>query len=136
MMKKLTVEANIDNFDRVLDFVNAELELHGFPPELIPDVDVAVEEVFINISTYAYHPRSGDVTLHISVGEEATIIFVDEGIPFNPLEVAPPDLDKPLMDREIGGLGILFVRQIMDDVAYSYSGGENILTMKKRGCVS
>ena len=134
-MKEITVIASIENIDEILDFVNAELDLCGFPPELIPDINVAVEEIFINISDYAYESVQGDVTLRISVGdEEALFRFEDSGKPFNPLEVPPPDLDKPVMERDIGGLGIHFVRNIMDDVAYSYSGGKNILTMKKRGC--
>ena len=147
-MKHITVEANIDNLDKIMDFVNAELELKGFPADSVPDIDVAVEEIFLNISSYAYEPAenppkdgrlgllsqapSGDVTLFVNVGEEAMLQFVDTGKPFNPLEAPAPDLDKPLMERDIGGLGIAFVKQLMDDVTYTYVGAQNMLTIIKR----
>ena len=134
-MKRIAVSANTDELDNVLDFVNTELDFHGFPSEAMADIDLAVEEVFVNISSYAYESQNGEVVLYISVSEnEATLRFEDSGKPFNPLEVPAPDLDKPLMERDIGGLGILFVKQVMDEVLYSYSGGKNILTMKKGGC--
>ena len=133
-MKKLIINANIDDLDRILDFVNTELDSHGFSQTVIPDVDLAVEEIFINISNYAYETACGEVTLFVSVADNEVVFrFEDAGKPFNPLDVPAPDLDVPLMERDIGGLGILFVKQIMDDITYSYSCGKNILTMKKRG---
>ena len=132
-MKTLVVEANVEHIDKVLDFVNTELQVHGFPTALVPDIDLAVEEIFVNISTYAYPLSGGDVTLHITVEREVALQFVDTGIPFNPLEVPPPDLDKPLLERDIGGLGIHFVKQVMDEAAYSYVDNRNILTLTKKG---
>ena len=138
MMKKITVIADAENIDILLNFVNTELELCGFPEELIPDINVAVEEIFINISDYAYVPTNGNVTVFMSVdmsgGDKvATFVFEDSGMPFNPLEAPTPDLDKPPIERDIGGLGILFVKQLMDDVSYTYVEDKNILTIKKRG---
>ena len=63
---------------------------------------------------------------------EITLEFIDGGIPFNPLDKADPDISLPLEQREIGGLGIFLVREMMDDVAYTYVNKENRLTIKKK----
>jgi len=60
-----------------------------------------------------------------------TIRFLDQGRPFNPLEKPDADITLSAQDREIGGLGILLVKKIMDQVDYAYENGKNILTIKK-----
>ena len=130
--KEFTVAASVENIDKVIDFVNAELERNGCPPELLNHIDLAVEEIFVNIANYAYTPTSGDATINITVGEDAVIRFEDSGKFFNPLEHPDPDLDKPLMEREIGGLGIVFVKKTMDKVDYRRIGNKNVLTITKK----
>jgi anti-sigma regulatory factor (Ser/Thr protein kinase) len=91
---------------------------------------VAAEEIFVNIANYAYPPgETGDV--FISVKGDAVLRFEDTGQPYNPLEKADPDLDVPLMEREIGGLGIYLVKNLMDKVEYEHTGGKNVLTITK-----
>jgi len=131
-MKELVIEATIDNLDEVMDFVNLELEQCKCPPDLLNEIDLAVEEIFVNIANYAYKPACGSAAIYISTGEEIVIRFEDTGKPYNPLEQAPPDLDKPLTERKIGGLGIFLVRQYMDNVAYKRADGKNILTITKK----
>ena len=132
-MKKLIIEARVDNLDEVLNFVNEDLQLHNCPPELVNQIDIAVEEIFVNIAKYAYQPGNGSVTIIISTeGDEVSVRFEDTGIPHNPLKQAVPDLDKPLMEREIGGLGIFFVKRFMDKVGYMYVENKNVLVMTKR----
>jgi len=131
-MKKLTVEANIDNLDAVVDFVNGELEHKNYPPELLININLAVEEIFMNIAHHAYCPGSGSVAIAISVGDETVIRFEDTGKPYNPLEHPDPDLDKSLMEREIGGLGIFLVKQVMDQVDYIRIDNKNVLTVTKK----
>jgi anti-sigma regulatory factor (Ser/Thr protein kinase) len=128
-MKELKVEANLKNLDAVLDFVNAELKLFNFPPNVQGDIDVAVEEVFLNIANHAYTPGNGDVAVFVSANERLIIRFEDTGKPFNPLEQTEPDLDKPLSEREIGGLGIFLVKKLMNNVEYARVGNKNILTV-------
>ena len=130
-MKELIVEAKIDHVDLVVDFINAELALHDCSQELVSQIDTAVDEAFVNIAKYAYSPPPGAVTVSIAIGNEARIRFQDAGKPFNPLEHTRPDLSKPLPQREIGGLGIFLVRQLMDRVEYEYAEGKNILTLVK-----
>jgi serine phosphatase RsbU (regulator of sigma subunit)/anti-sigma regulatory factor (Ser/Thr protein kinase) len=130
--KELTVEAGVDKLDDVLNFVNTELERNNCPPELQKEIEVAVDEVFSNIVNYAYKPATGKAVIGIAAGNEVTLRFEDSGKPYNPLEEAAPDLSKPLMEREIGGLGVFLVKKFMDTVNYTRRGDKNVFVMKKR----
>ena len=130
--KKITVKAAIDNLRTAIDFLNAELERHKCPPDLQSQIDVAAEEIFTNIANYSYRPGGGDITIGVSAGDEAVIRFEDAGRSYNPLEQASPDLDKPLPERDIGGLGVFLVRQLMDEVEYKRVDNKNVLVMKKK----
>jgi len=127
--KKLEAEADIKNLNTVLNFINAELP--SYSPKLRNHIDVAVEEIFVNISNYAYKPDKGEVTVHISTGQKISIKFEDNGREYNPIEQEEPDLDGPLTEREIGGLGILLVKRLMDDIKYTRVENKNILVITK-----
>ena len=131
-MKELIITANVENLDEVIGFVNTELERSGCSPGLQSQIVLAVEEIFVNIANYAYAPASGSVAICLAVGEEVVIRFEDTGKFFNPLERAEPDLDKPLMEREIGGLGIYLVKKTMDKIDYSRIDDKNVFTMTKK----
>ena len=131
-MKELTVEANIDSLHEVIGFVNKELGQNHCPPELQDKIELAVEEVFTNIANYAYPSASGSASISIAIADNVFIRFEDTGIPYNPLEQPEPALDKPLMEREIGGLGVFLVKKIMDKVDYIRIDNKNVLTMTKR----
>jgi len=131
-MKPLTFKANKEFIEDVTDFVTAQMERHNFPVSLHPDILTAVEEIFINITNYAYPPeQEGDVSISVMVDEDTVVLFEDTGKPYNPLERIDPALDIPLMEREIGGLGIYFVKNLMDKVEYEHIGGKNTLTITK-----
>ena len=134
-MKELTVPATLEKLEEVQAFIEGELEKHGCPMKAAMQISIAVEEIYVNIAHYAYHPEIGEATVRIAVGGDplqVTIQFLDSGKPFDPL--AKPDADTTLSaeERDIGGLGILMVKRSMDDVAYEYKDGCNILTLKKR----
>jgi len=129
--KKLEIEANIDNLNKALEFINTELEQHGCPEDIQGKIEVAVEEIFVNIASYAYSPGSGNTVIFISVNDKIVIRFEDTGKPYNPLEKPEPDLDKPLMERDIGGLGVFLVKKLMDDVEYKRVDNKNILVITK-----
>jgi len=132
-MKKLTVEANIESLNEVIGFINAELECNNCPPELVSNINLAVEEIFVNIANYAYIPSTGSASISVdSIGEEVVIKFEDTGKQYNPLEHPPPNLEKPLMEREIGGLGIFLVKKFMDKVEYVRIDNKNVLTITKK----
>jgi sigma-B regulation protein RsbU (phosphoserine phosphatase) len=130
-MKKLEVKASLENLNAALDFVNTELEQHGCPREIQGEIKIAVEEVFVNIANYAYTPGTGNAVISISVTDKIAIRFEDTGKPYNPLETDNPNLDVPLMERDIGGLGVFLVKKLMDNVEYNRTGDKNILVMTK-----
>jgi anti-sigma regulatory factor (Ser/Thr protein kinase) len=131
-MKELIFEASIESLDEVMDFINEELERNDCPPELLVNINLAVDEVFSNIANYAYPPASGTAAIGITVGEEVVIKFEDTGKPHNPLTHPDPDLDKPAMERDIGGLGVYLVKKVMDKVEYKHVDNKNVLIMTKR----
>jgi len=133
-MKELTVDAAVENIEVVTDFVNEELEKLDCPLKARRQIDVAIDELFGNIARYAYSPDVGKATVRFSVEEdplEVTITFIDNGVPFNPLEKSNPDTHLSAEERPIGGLGIFLVKKSMDLVEYEYKNGQNILKIKK-----
>ena len=133
-MKSITVEAKIENVDKVTEFVNEVLEEKECPLKVQMQLDVAIDEIFGNIAYYAYGKGSGNATIQIEMEDnppKITLTFIDQGIPYNPLESKDPDITLAIEDREIGGLGIFLVKKTMDELSYEYVDGQNILTMKK-----
>ena len=133
-MKSITVEAKIENVDKVTEFVNEVLEEKDCPLKVLMQLDVAIDEIFGNIAYYAYGKGSGNATIQIEMEDnppKITLTFIDQGIPYNPLENKDPDITLDIEDRELGGLGIFLVKKTMDELSYEYADGQNILTMKK-----
>ena len=132
--KTMLLTAELSRVDEVTDFINAELEAHDVPMKTIMQIDIAVEELFVNIAHYAYHPEIGQATIEVDVEGEppcAVIRFIDKGKPYDPLGKEDPDVTLGVEDREIGGLGIYMVKKSMDEVTYAYEDGQNILTIRK-----
>ena len=132
--KELTVEATVDNLNKVTSFVEKALEESGCPMKAQMQINIAIDEIFSNISYYAYQPNTGDVTVQLEISEEpaeVTITFIDQGIPYDPLSQEEPDTTLSADERKIGGLGIFMVKKSMDDLSYEYKDGKNILKMKK-----
>jgi len=130
-IKQMELEAKPENLNEALNFINNELRLAGFKPDNTNEIDIAVEEIFMNIANYAYKPESGSACIYIDTFEKISIIFEDSGRPYNPLEQAPPDLEIPPAKRDIGGLGVFLVKKIMDNVEYERRDGKNILKITK-----
>ena len=132
--KELTVEATVDNLNKVTSFVEKALEESGCPMKAQMQINIAIDEIFSNISYYAYQPNTGDATVQLEISEEpaeVTITFIDQGIPYDPLSQEEPDTTLSADERKIGGLGIFMVKKSMDDLSYEYKDGKNILKMKK-----
>ncbi len=133
-MAEITIPATLEELDTVLDFVNEQMELVGCSPRLMTQVDLAVEEINVNIANYAYHPEVGEAQVRCEAGGDPfsiTIGFTDRGKPYNPLERETPDITASAEERQIGGLGILMVKKLMDDIKYEFRDGKNILILKK-----
>ena len=134
-MEELIVKAKDEYLDTVISFVEGQLESWECSMKVMTQVNVAVEEVFVNISHYAYVPGEGDVTIRLEFDEKErglTITFIDSGMPFDPLAKPDPDITLSAEERKIGGLGIYMVKKSMDDVYYEYTDGKNILKLTKK----
>ena len=128
---KETFKAKKEELEKVLSFVNEASEDY-LNPKFIPKIDLAVEEIFINIVKYAYNGGDGDVDIEVKATDNKVVIsFEDTGVAFNPLEIEEADVTLPIEEREIGGLGIYMVRKIMDNVEYMYKENRNVLVIEK-----
>lgn len=134
-MDCITVPASLDQLDIVQNFVTEHLENYDCSMKVMMQIEIAVEEIFVNIANYAYYPQTGEATVYCEVkgdSPEAVIQFTDQGKPFDPLAKEDADISQDaLIDRE-GGLGILMVKKSMDSVNYAYKDGKNILTISKK----
>ena len=132
-MSKLEIDAKTENLDRVNDFIADNLM--GCPMKLLMQIDLVVEEVFVNIAHYAYKDAVGKAWITCGLDKEnnlLTIIFEDEGVQFDPLAKDDPDITASAEEREIGGLGIFLTKKLMDDVSYERKDGKNKLTLVKK----
>jgi anti-sigma regulatory factor (Ser/Thr protein kinase) len=133
-MKDITVDATVDNLEVVQDFVREELEKQECSMKIMMQIEIAVEEIYVNIVHYAYNPSVGKATIRCEVTDnpmQVMIQFLDSGIPFDPLAKEDADITLSADERDIGGLGIFMVKQSMDEVNYEYKDGKNVLTIKK-----
>ena len=134
-MKELEIEAVLDRLDDVIGFVDTELEAADCCAKKQMQIDLAVEEIFVNIVHYAYSPGTGPATIRFAVspdGSAVSITFIDNGIPYNPLQKEDPDLTLSTEERAVGGLGIFLVKKNTDDLFYEYVNGQNVLTLTKK----
>ena len=133
-MKELVVEADRKNLMKVQMFIDEELEAVDCPMLTQTAIDIAVEELFVNIASYAYDTGIGTAVVQVTVHEEplsVEITFIDNGRQYDPLAKEDPDTTLSAGQRRKGGLGIFMVKKSMDDVIYEYKDGKNILTIKK-----
>ena len=133
-MAELTVDALVSNLDQVLAFVDGQLETMDCSMKAQMQIDVAVEEIYVNIANYAYAPETGKAYISVRPDPEnasVTIEFRDNGIPFDPLAKADPDVTLSAEERKIGGLGIYMVKKSMDKMTYEYKNKQNILKLTK-----
>ncbi len=134
MVSEITVGAEADNTQKVIDFVGNELKKMDAPKAAYFALITAVEELFLNIANYAYGDGTGDATVRMETDDRSRVVltFIDRGEEFDPLARREPDTTVPLKKRAIGGLGILMVKKTMDDMTYSRVDGENRLSITKK----
>jgi anti-sigma regulatory factor (Ser/Thr protein kinase) len=133
-MPELVVKALIDNYEMCAAFIEEQLEKKALVNrETKIKVITACEEIIVNIMNYAYPDQEGElVIIYDDEFDPIKITFVDNGKPFNPLDEPEADFSLSLEERGIGGLGILLVKKLMDDVHYQYKDNQNILTIVKK----
>jgi serine/threonine-protein kinase RsbW len=126
--------ATLDQLPVLVGVVQQWWQDAGLPAAAAFPFELALDEVFMNV---IMHGSGGDdvprdVSMSLSLDADAvTMVIEDNGVAFDPLSLRTPDLDAPLEEREIGGLGVFLVRELMDHVAYAHTGSRNQLTMRK-----
>ena len=134
-MKILKVEAKTEKLKEVLAFLDEELEALDCDIKTVFALDLSVEEIFVNIASYAYGEGEGEAEISLDFSEEddmLTITFRDSGLPYDPLAKEDPDVTLSLEERKIGGLGIFMVKKNVDEMDYEYKDGQNILYLRKK----
>ncbi len=133
--RSLCIESALSELERLHDAVAELGEAGNWPPDLVFQVDLVLEELIVNTVNYGYDDDARheiEITL-TSDADVFTVEIIDGGHAFNPLSDAPePDLDAEIADRPIGGLGIHLMRAMMDEVHYRREQDKNYLTLIKR----
>lgn len=126
-------DAKAEEMEKVLADAEAYFEDNLVPMKIVFQMNVAIEEIFVNIASYAYDDKVGNATVEINVdGTSCTVVFTDSGKPFNPLEKTDPDVTLAADERAIGGLGIYMVKKSMDEVSYERKGDCNVFRIIKK----
>lgn len=133
-MQKSTFPAKLEHLEEMINFILGEARAFGFDDKKLNQIQLAAEEVLVNIIHYAYHHEGGkvEITLMPKEKEALGVEIADWGFPFNPLNLPEPNVAAPLEERQTGGLGIYLLRKIMDDVGYRREDGRNILSFIKK----
>ncbi|MBQ6508828.1 MAG: ATP-binding protein [Flexilinea sp.] len=132
---ELEVRAVRENLPQVIDFTEKILDETDCPMKTRMQIALAVEEVFVNIASYAYTSKEGLATVCAEITEDprsVVLTFIDSGMPYDPLKKDDPDVTLSASEREIGGLGIFMVKKLMDDIHYAYRDGKNVLVLRKK----
>ena len=134
-MKSLEIEASLQNLDQVLEFLEEQLFDAGCSMKTAMQLQLAAEEIFVNIASYAYGSGTGTARIQVEFEQApraVKVTFTDAGVPYDPLKKEDPDVTLSAAEREIGGLGIFITKKSVDDISYEYRDGKNILSIKKR----
>lgn len=132
---EMNLEADISMLHEVQSSIRRQAELAEHSEEVLTQLEIIVEEVFVNIASYAYAPHKGNVTIKaelIDNNEYIRIQFIDSGREYNPLENEDPDISASIEDRAIGGLGIYMTKQLVDSISYEYVDMQNVLSLTKK----
>ncbi len=131
--KNITIVNQVEQLEELAGILETVSEEWDIPMKVSLNLNLVLEELITNIIFYGYDDKNEHL-IYIRLykkDNEIEIQIEDDGKEFNPLLVAEPDIDESIENRKIGGLGIHFVRQIMDSINYRRSDDKNILTLTK-----
>ena len=129
---ELQVEGTMENLPVILEFIAGSMRKHHVDDIKAFEIRLAVDEIATNVITHAYRTMRGNIRVACRREDGDIVITIkDEGAPFDPTKVPPPDLSMDLDRRKIGGLGVYFAKKAMDSVTYRREEGSNVLTMTK-----
>ncbi len=130
----LRLPNSFDALSTAADDTTHFLEAHSAPPDAVFAANLAIEELVTNIIKYGYDDADAhQIVIELAVSaHELRMKITDDGHAFNPFDQPEPDTSLPAEDRPIGGLGIHFVRNMLDDCAYCRDAGHNMVTLTKK----
>lgn len=128
--------AELDNLEQVMAPIHEELESRGCPFSALCQLDIAIEELFVNICNYAYADQEGPGPCWVDYAfatppNTVVIQFADQGVPFDPLQRKDPTRPSSIQETKIGGLGIFMTKKSVDDITYRREDDLNIIAFKK-----
>jgi len=129
LMKKMP--ARMESLHELLTFIRNEAKKRGFSEKLLQRIELVAEEALVNVFVHGYTHKEGEVEVACLVSDDPaiTIEIRDQGISFDPLSLADPDVQSDLADRKIGGMGVFLIRKMADRVDYRREGDSNIFSM-------
>ena len=133
MKKEIKIKNHVEELEKVNQFVEEICEELGLDMELQMNLNLVMEEMVSNVIFYAY-PKGTPEEIELAAesdGKELTFVLSDNGIEFDPTAKEDADPDVNPMERDIGGMGIYIVKNIMNKVTYQRLEGKNLLTMQK-----
>ena len=130
----ISLKNEISEISSVVEKVEGFCEENLIHPKILNTINLALDEIITNIISYGYTDGKEhiiDLTL-LADDKNLTVKIEDDALAFNPLEQAEPDINKPLEDKQIGGLGIHLIRKLLDELEYNRIDGKNVFFMKKK----
>jgi serine/threonine-protein kinase RsbW len=132
--RSMRTTATVAHLPALVAFLQQAWQDAALPEAAAFPFELALDEVFMNVVMHGTTPDGPPREVSLSLrheGAKVTMIMEDDGPAFDPLSLATPDIDAPIEEREIGGLGVFLIRELMDDVSYAHTGTHNQLTMSK-----
>lgn len=131
---ELRLKNDIAEVPRLAEIVDEFCARHDLTPEIVNKFHLAVDEALTNIISYACgDDKEHEIAVRLAIADGAmTAELADDGRPFDPLQLKPPDVGLSIEEREVGGLGVYFIGSLMDDVRYWHDGQRNHLAFSKR----
>lgn len=134
MEKSIILANELSEISRLNGFIEDIGNEFSLAPDMIFNLTLVLEEAVVNVINYAY-PKEDHESIYLSAKmQDGSIIFVlsDSGKEFDPTMAPDADVTLSAEDRQIGGLGIFLIRQIMNEVRYERIDGKNVLTLEKK----
>jgi len=131
LLSNIKLPAKLEYLRELVSSISHCAREQGFSPKRISEIELATEEALVNIFNYAYQDKIGEVEVTCKLDQEGRLIIeiVDSGVPFDMLSLGEPDTTADISERKVGGLGIFFIRKLMDDVQYQHEGAKNVLSL-------
>lgn len=130
----IRIKNNLSELEKVVQQFDVFSRQNGLPIKIKHAADLVIDEVINNIITYGYaDEKEHDIDIKIFIKDEILNLQIeDDARKFNPLNNNEADTKSSIEEREIGGLGLHFIKKMMDEAIYKYENSKNILIMRKQ----